>query len=104
MARKDRIDDQAFTCGNYRFETDTLKGHPHGTDQSPGSVFEQPLIEHDGYSLWLEHVRGKRGDSDCYWLMWYDLEGSPTIPLSGVFDASDIQTLAARLAAFILVP
>jgi len=104
MAFKNRIDDQAFTCGNSRYETDTLRGHPHGAGEACGSVFEHPLIVHDGSSLWLEHVRSKKGEPDCYWLMWYDSDRSPTIPMSSVFDAPDIQTLAARLAAFIQVP
>jgi hypothetical protein len=104
LAFKDRLNDIAFTCSNRRFETDISKGHPHGNGQVIGSVFPQPVFGGIGYTLWLEYVTDKLDGHHVFWLMWYDTNGSPTIPLSGVFDASDIQGIASRLATFIQVP
>ncbi len=102
MAFKDRLNVQAYTCANRRYRTNTDKGHPHGTGQAKGSVFPQALVN-TGYSLWLEHVTGAEGE-EVFWLMWYDGQGSPTIPMSGVFDGPDIQTISRGLASFIQVP
>jgi hypothetical protein len=88
MARKDRIDDRPFTCQNVRFETIE-------------SVFPEPLIPGEPYSLWLERVRDKRGGPDTFWLMWYDVAGTPTIPMSGVISSDQMRHLIARLADFI---
>ena len=93
-----------YTCENAGYATNIAKGYPHGPGQAAGSVFDQALVGgHSGYSLWLEYVTEKATGADTFWLMWYD-GGTPTIPLSGVFDASDIQTMASRLASFIKVP
>jgi len=102
MAFKDRLNGQAFTCANRRFQTNISKGHPHGVGNAGGSVFAQALVN-SGYSLWLEYVSGKDGE-EMFWLMWYDPDGSPTIPLSGVFEAPDIQEISRGLASFIQVP
>lgn len=60
-----------FTCTNYRFETNTLKGERHGSSATPGSVFRDTLIQTpDGYSLWLEHAVRKGTRDEYYWLMW----------------------------------
>jgi hypothetical protein len=104
MAFKDRLNGIAFTCSNRRFDTNINKGHPHGVGQASGSVFAQSLVAHGAISLWLEHVTDKQNASDTFWFMWYDHQGSPMIPLSGVFDATDIQEMAKRLADFIDVP
>jgi hypothetical protein len=104
MALRHRINGAAYTCENLRYGTNTGKGYAHGPSQASGSVFAQPLVIHNGYSLWLEHVTEKATSAETFWLMWYDPNGSPTIPLSGVFDAPDIQEMASRLAAFIQVP
>lgn len=55
----------------------------------------------DGYSLWLEYVVDRSGGWEPFWFMWYDSDGNPTIPMSGVFDRSQIQEMVARLASFI---
>lgn len=90
-----------FTCRNARFQTDMTKGKPHGSiSDTRGSVFEDPLIEHGGYSLWLEHVAAKDEEGDIYWLMWYK-GGIPTIPMSGVFWKKDLQEMVKQLAGFV---
>jgi hypothetical protein len=93
-----------YTCANKRFETDISKGRHHGAGQAAGSVFDQPLVGGGGYSLWLEYVTDRVDHRDVFWFMWYDSNGSPTIPLSGVFDSADIQEISRRLASFIQVP
>jgi|SRR5579872_2594015 len=95
-----RID---YTCENNRFVTDDAQGNPHGK-HSPtlGSVFNEPLIEAEGYSLWLEHIRDKRTRQPCYWLMWYDdATRRPTVPMSSKLDRNDIANMARLLASFI---
>lgn len=107
MARDKRMVDDGgrpipFTCQNYGFETNIEKGEPHRPNSNVrGSVFAEPLIDHDGYSLWIEHVRERQAGGECYWLMWYDNEGIPTIPLSGVFDRGDLESMVARLARLV---
>lgn len=102
MAHKDRLNGQPFTCANKRYQTNVSKGHPHGPGTAKGSVFPQALVN-TGYSLWLEHVLST-DDEEAFWLMWYDGQGLPTIPMSGVFGASDIQEITRGLASFIQVP
>lgn len=107
MARDSRItgeDNQpiAFTCRNRRFETNIRKGEPHKPfADTLGSVFPEPLIDHDGYTLWIEHVWEPETDAEYYWLMWYNPEGIPTIPLSGVFDRTDLEAMVSRLARLV---
>jgi hypothetical protein len=104
MSARHRINGTVdYTCENVGYVTNVSKGYVHGRGQARGSVFRQSLIRHGGYSLWLEHVTEKASGADTFWLMWYH-GGIPTIPLSGVLDASDIQTMAGRLASFIQVP
>ena len=67
------------------------------------SVFPTALAN-TGYSLWLEHVTDKLYGQGTYWLMWYDPHGNPTIPLSGVLNAPDIQEMTRQLASFLQVP
>jgi hypothetical protein len=104
MAFQHRLNGIAFTCSNRRFNTNITKGHPHGNGQAVGSVFAQPLFWSLSNSLWLEYVEDKVDGVEVFWLMWYDANGSPTIPLSGVFEASDIKEIAKRLAGFIDIP
>jgi hypothetical protein len=106
MAFKDRLNGIAYTCRNRRYQTNIGRNgsHPHGAGQAMGSVFPHWLVNHNGYSLWLEHVFEPTTGAEWFWLMWYDPNGDPTIPLSGVFDAADIQEMVGRLASFIQVP
>lgn len=98
MAHKHRLNGQAFTCSNYRFDTKTNAGKPHGAGQASGSVFDTALVTHPGgYSLWLEHVTDKQGGPDVFWLMWYDQNGDPTIPASGVLDLQQLRDVAKGL-------
>jgi hypothetical protein len=91
-----------YTCENWAFKTNVSKGHAHGTfSQALGSVFDRPLISADGYSLWLEHVVEKANQQEVYWLMWYDRDGVPTIPLSGVFTKDNLQEMVSLLAGFV---
>lgn len=101
MAKKDRIDDKPFTCRNARFETDIQKGEPHGKGHARGSVFPEPLVPGDRSTLWLEFVRNTKGGSDTFWLMWYDNEGTPAIPLSGVISVDQIKQMTAKLTDYI---
>jgi len=47
--------------------------HRHGERarqrNGAGSVFPNPLINHGGYTLWLEHVVEKGGGTDLFRLM-----------------------------------
>lgn len=101
MADKDRLEGQQFTCSNRRFHTNTEKGESHGLGKVRGSVFGEPLVSSDGYTLWLEHVIDKARQSETFWLMWYNADGSPTIPASGVISTDKIKEMARRLMTFI---
>lgn len=91
-----------FSCENRKFMTNITKGEPHSPCSSTlGNVLDTPLIDYGGYSLWLEHVTEKESGGEIYWLMWYDQEGRPTIPLSGVFGRDDLETMVGRLARFV---
>ena len=104
MSFKDRLDGRAYTCSNDRFETDVRRGRRHGPRQARGAVFPQALLRNTrGYSLWLEHVIEKKTRKRVFWLMWYDRQGSPTIPLSGILGAQDIREIVKRLADLIQI-
>ena len=93
-----------FSCHNSAFRTDIGRGNPHSNYAATlGSVTGQPLVRtSEGATLWLEHVEEvKTPTQKCYWLMWYDQNGIPTIPLSGVFDKSELGQLAQQLVQFV---
>ncbi len=95
---------QDFSCFNRRFQTDISRGFAHGWSQTRGSVVEGPLAGQQGeYSLWLEHVanRDDPAETDIYWLMWYDPEGNPTIPLSGILHREELADMVRGLMAFV---
>ena len=100
------INGQPYTCRNSRFQTDLLNKHgkPHGQGNAVGSVFDAPLVSNGGYSLWLEYVEDHKYGGSMFWLMWYDGNGAPTIPASGVFDLDQLRSMNSQLAAFIQVP
>ena len=100
MAEKHRLKGKAFTCSNRNYQTNITKGKRHGSGQAKGSVFDQPLVSNH-YTLWLEYVTEKNSDQERFWLMWYDADGSPTIPLSGVLSASQLKDMSGRLTDFI---
>jgi hypothetical protein len=107
VAAKDRWNGVPFTCGNAGYYTNANRqnSQPHAPNPTGGSVFVDPVLRtHDDYTLWLEYVTEIGTGNECFWLMWYDLNGSPTIPMSAVFDADQIQVIASRLASFIRVP
>lgn len=92
----------AFTCENRRFKTNLQKGHPHGLEQAPGSVFNVPLIVYPGGTLWLEHVEDADNPTEpCYWFMHYDAHGKPTIPLSAIMGKNEVQEMARLMASLI---
>lgn len=95
-----------YTCENILYKTDITRGNPSNTQHMKrGSVFNQSLIDSQSHSLWLEYVIDKQNDdTELFWLMWYDSQGKPTIPLSGIFRRNDIQLMVGRLAEFILIP
>ena len=105
MTIKNQLEDESgrpipFTCKNRRFKTNTEIGKSHGSCPIRGSVFDEPLIEHDGESLWLEHVIEHNTNQPYYWLMWYR-DGVPTIPLSGIFDRAEFSRMIGRLVQFV---
>jgi hypothetical protein len=105
MSAKHRIDGKPFICQNNRYQTNTAKGEPHGPGHERGSVFPEPLAGGDGKdTLWLEHVTDKDGDERLFWLMWYNPNGNPAIPASGVLNEGDLRRMSQRLAEFIQVP
>ena len=105
MARDFRVERDGqrwpFSCENWRFRTTLAKGFAHGVSGTRGSVLPAPLVAGD-YSLWLEHVESKQedGQRDWYWLMWYDPEGNPTIPLSGVLTRDQLCDMVRHLLQF----
>ena len=103
MGKDHRIEGKPFTCQNAHFETDTSKGERHHRAEAKGSVFTTPLVS-SGYTLWLEYVRDKKGGPDVFWLMWYDAEGVPTIPMSGIMSLEQVRSMTARLSDFIAIP
>ena len=91
-----------FTCRNARFETDIKVGFAHGANQALRSVLPQPLISaatNGGYSLWLEYLIDQHNTmtGHCFWLMWYDAAGQPTLTMSGVFDKSGLAEMIKGL-------
>jgi hypothetical protein len=77
-------------------------GKTHGRAKAKGSVFVRALLTaSNNHSLWLEYVTDKKGDSETFWLMWYDPEGSPVIPMSGVISIDQIKEMSRQLAGFI---
>ncbi len=61
------INGQPYTCRNSRFQTDiSHKGsRPHGHGNAAGSVFDAPLVDNGGYSLWLEYVEDHKTAGRC---------------------------------------
>lgn len=87
-----------FTCMNKRYMTDVTAGFPHAPrGEARGSVIEGPLFDYEDASIWLEHVVDRETGETCYWLMWYNTDGRPTIPLSGVFGRSEIERATEAL-------
>lgn len=108
MARDNRRTDPAgnkidFSCGNDRFWTNIDKGFPHGASSTRGSALKDPVIpasESGGYSLWLEHVVDAN-EEELYWLMWYDENGKPTIPMSAIFNKEELAAMVKQLVSFV---
>ena len=87
-----------FTCENRRYVTDLAEGFPHSPrGEARGSTIKGPLFDFGDASIWLESVVEKASGEKCFWLMWYDSNGRPIIPLSGVFSQSDIERAAQAL-------
>jgi len=96
-----RID---YSCGNKGFQTNISKGKSHGTTPTLGSVLGYPLVKNQfNQSLWLEHVVETKNPTgnEYYWLMWYNDKAQPTIPMSGVFEKSDLEKMLKGLANFV---
>ena len=87
-----------FTCENRRYMTDLTTGFPHAPNgEALGSVIDGPLFDFGDVSIWSKHVVERATRERCSWLMWYDADGRPTIPLSSVFDRADIEHAAQAL-------
>jgi len=95
-------EEQKYTLENYGFRTDTSKGKAHGAGNVRGSVFTEALFTGEqNDSVWLEHVIGKGDGKALYWLVWYDSEGKPKIPLSAVFGREQLAEMVKRIAEFV---
>ena len=90
-----------FTCENRGYMTNIKKGEKHGEAEARGSVFERPLADDGSNSIWLEHIVQKSDGAECYWLMWYDSEGTPNIPLSAIMWKEDVQEMSRLLASLL---
>jgi hypothetical protein len=91
-----------YTCFNRAYSTNINKGFSHSNlSTTRGSVLENPLINSNGYTLWLEYVIDRDGDDDIYWLMWYDENGCPTMPMSAIFTRNDLANMISQLTNFI---
>lgn len=92
-----------FSCRNGKFGTNINRGMSHSPSETPGSVLPEPLAWGvGGYTLWLEHVEDLSDpDAQWYWLMWYDLEGRPILPGSGIFNRDQLARMASQLMRFI---
>ena len=107
MARDHRIIDAdgqrvPYSCQNSAYRTNINKGEPHGPNsETRGSVFRTSLVAHGDSSLWLEHVVELQTGAELYWLMWYWQDGTPSIPLSGVLNRSELSRMIGQLAQFI---
>src|SRR5258708_4948953 len=79
--------------------TDLSRGYAHSAlhPNSTGSVLPDPLFNFGEASIWLEHVVDRHSGERCFWLMWYDAEGNPTIPMSGVFGVDEIEQASTAL-------
>ena len=98
------IDDRVipYSCENRRFRTNIQKGREHAPlANTKGSVLRSALLDRDGYSLWLEHVVEIDTAAELYWLMWYDSNGQPTIPLSGVLNRAELSHMVGQLMDFV---
>ena len=96
----------AFSCANRRFETDLGCGQRHRSSPTLGSVTGEPLVSDPEYSLWLEHVRDRHDEArgreeGLYWLIWYNDEQKPVIPLSAVFNRQQLANMARQLMQFL---
>jgi hypothetical protein len=92
-----------FTCGNRRFMTDLSRGYAHSVlhADSTGSVLPDAVFDFGEASIWLEHVVDRHSGERCFWLMWYNAEGKPTIPMSGVFGVDEIERASSALRDFV---
>jgi len=87
-----------FSCRNKRFQTNIDRGFAHRPSQTRGSAIPDPLVENNGWTLWLEYVSEPEDPAATwFWLMWYNSDGVPTIPLSGVFDRGHLANMIRQL-------
>lgn len=69
-----------FTCSNKKFETNIEKGFE-------GSVTKNPIYKDKSVVLRLEYVREKKKtDNELFWFIWYNIDGTPKLIESAVFD------------------
>jgi hypothetical protein len=72
-------------------------GANHGKADTKGSVFPEAIFSGPDSSLWLEHVIEPKTGDKVFWLMWYDADGNPAIRASGVFNRTDLISLANKI-------
>lgn len=90
-----------FSCQAGQFRTDINRGQRHGTfAPTLGSVFDRPLADRYGYTLWLELVAPTATYGGGYWLVWYDPFGAPTIMTNGLMEKNDIIQIRNTLRTF----
>ena len=91
----------AFSCATRRHRTDVTRGRAHGERAATrGSVFAGPLVERDGYTLWLEFVAPSARDTGGYWLVWYDPFGTPAFATSTLLEHDDVLHMRDVMRAF----
>jgi hypothetical protein len=87
-----------FSCRNRKFQTNIERGFADTPSQTRGSAIPAPLVQNNGWTLWLEYVSELEDpDTTWFWLMWYAPDGLPTIPLSGVFDRNHLADMIRQL-------
>ncbi len=92
-----------FSCKNKKYQTDVNKGQSHWNVPTLGSVTGQALITGDnGYTLWLEHVHSEyEPQEEFYWLMWYDSDGMPAVPMNSIFNRDQLTDMVRQLMRFV---
>lgn len=87
-----------FTWENSRFKTDISS--PLNFEY-PGSYTLEPIYTGDDAILVLEKVVEKSDGKQCYWFMWYNLNGIPLLTMSGVIGLEDIHEVLKNISNII---
>jgi hypothetical protein len=87
-----------YTIENYGFKTDISEGNEHYANIGhKGNVLDEPIVEDDESTLFLEHCISKKDQKKLYWLMWYDTNGNPITTKSPVFGKEELMKIINKL-------